>query len=109
MTFPGFSSAALQFLRGLGRNNRRPWFQRRKHIYEQELKLPLIELVTAINAELGEFAPEYVTAPQKSIFRIYRDTRFNPDKRPYKTHVAAVFPKQRIAKHSGACFYFHFS
>ena len=33
MSFPGYSPAALDFLRKLTRNNRRPWFQRRKHIY----------------------------------------------------------------------------
>jgi uncharacterized protein (TIGR02453 family) len=30
--------------------------------------------------------------PKRSIFRIYRDTRFSKDKSPYKTHVGASFP-----------------
>jgi uncharacterized protein (DUF2461 family) len=30
--------------------------------------------------------------PKRSIFRIYRDTRFSKDKSPYKTHIAANFP-----------------
>ncbi len=29
--------------------------------------------------------------PKDCIFRIYRDTRFSPDKTPYKTHVSAAF------------------
>jgi len=27
----------------------------------------------------------------EKVFRIYRDTRFSPNKQPYKTHVAAAF------------------
>ena len=30
--------------------------------------------------------------PKRSIFRIYRDTRFAKDKSPYKTHLGANFP-----------------
>ena len=47
-------------------------------------------LVNAINAELAEFAPRYVTPAKKAVFRIYRDTRFSKDKSPYKTAAAAV-------------------
>ena len=110
MTFPGYSPAALDFLRKLARNNRRPWFQRNKHIYEQEIKAPTIELVTAINHQLMDFAPNYISAPKKAIFRIYRDTRFSHDKTPYKTRVAVVFHVQSAqSKTSGAFFYFHFN
>ena len=30
--------------------------------------------------------------PKRSVFRIYRDTRFSKDKSPYKTHIGASFP-----------------
>jgi uncharacterized protein (TIGR02453 family) len=40
------------------------------------------------------------------MYRIYRDTRFSPDKAPLKTHVAAVFPCRGLAKHQGAGLYF---
>src|SRR5437763_9522907 len=45
----------------------------------------------------------------KAIFRIYLDTRFSKDKRPYKTHVAATFYLQNLCKAAGPCFYFHFT
>src|SRR3954469_8400180 len=89
--FPRFSPEALTLLRGLERNNKREWFQARKHIYEQYIRTPLEQLVNVINGEFAEFAPRYVTPVRKAIFRIYRDTRFSKDKRPYKTHVAATF------------------
>jgi len=107
--FPGFSAEAISFLRGLERNNKRDWFQPRKHIYEEHVRAPLEALVNAINAEFAEFAPRYVTPVKKAIFRIYRDTRFSKDKRPYKTHVAATFYLQNLSKAAGPCFYFHFT
>jgi uncharacterized protein (TIGR02453 family) len=107
--FPGFSPEALTFLRGLERNNKREWFQARKHIYEQHIRTPLEQLVNVINGEFAEFAPRYVTPVRKAIFRIYRDTRFSKDKRPYKTHVAATFYLQNLCKAAGPCFYFHFT
>lgn len=108
-TFPGFSHDALAFLRGLKRNNRREWFQPRKERYEALIKAPMLQLVDCLNAEFASFAPDYVTPPQKSVFRIYRDTRFSHDKTPYKTHIAAIFPRNGADRMRGACFYFHFT
>jgi uncharacterized protein (TIGR02453 family) len=105
--FPGFPPEALTFLRGLKRNNRREWFQPRKEIFETKVKIPMVQLVEAINAELLDFAPGHITDPKKAVYRIYRDTRFSPDKTPYKTHVAAIFPDHNLGKQSSAGFYFH--
>jgi uncharacterized protein (TIGR02453 family) len=105
--FPGFSTEALTFLRNLKRNNRREWFQPRKEIFEAKLKIPMIQLVEAINSELLDFAPEHIADPKKAVYRIYRDTRFSADKTPYKTHIAAIFPDRSLGKHSSAGFYFH--
>jgi len=107
--FPGFSPDALSFLRALKRNNRREWFQPRKEKYETLIKLPMMELVGALNAEFTRFAPDYVTPPEKAVYRIYRDTRFSHDKTPYKTHISAIFPRRTAVKRAGAVFYFHFT
>jgi uncharacterized protein (TIGR02453 family) len=108
-SFPGFPPAALTFLRSLTRNNRRSWFQPRKEQYESLIKLPMLELVAALNEEFLRFAPQYATPPQKAIYRIYRDTRFSNDKTPYKTHIAGIFPRETAVKREGAVFYFHFT
>jgi len=89
--FAGFPPEALTFFRGLARNNNREWFQPRKAIYEEQVKRPMRELVERLNAALRGFAPELVTDPGKAIYRIYRDTRFSPDKTPYKKYIAASF------------------
>ena len=107
--FPGFSPEALKFLRGLERNNRREWFQPRKETFETLVKAPMTQLVEAVNAELLRFAPDHITDPKKSVYRIYRDTRFSADKTPYKTHIAAIFPPRGLEKHASAGFYFHVS
>lgn len=104
-----FTPAALQFLRGLARNNRREWFDARKSVYEQELKAPIFALIEEINGELIDFAPEYIRPAHKCMFRIYRDTRFSPDKTPYKKHVSAWWARQGLEKKSGGGFYFHLS
>ncbi|HEY2496933.1 MAG TPA: DUF2461 domain-containing protein [Candidatus Angelobacter sp.] len=107
--FHGFSPDALTFLRALKRNNRREWFQPRKEKYEALIKAPMLEMVAALNGELARFAPAYVTPPEKAVYRIYRDTRFSPDKTPYKTHISAIFPHHRAVKREGAVFYLHFT
>jgi uncharacterized protein (TIGR02453 family) len=104
-----FTPAALKFLRSLERHNDREWFDPHKATYERELKAPMLVLIEEVNEALGKFAPEHVRPPQKALFRIYRDTRFAADKRPYKTHVAAWWARAGMEKTSGAGFYFHIS
>jgi len=107
--FSGFSPDAISFLRALKRNNRREWFQPRKQKYEALIKEPMLELVACLNEEFSRFAPNYMTPPEKSLHRIYRDTRFSLDKTPYKTHISASFPRHTAVKRSGAVLYFHFA
>src|SRR5580693_2792058 len=107
--FAGFPPEMVKFFRSLKRNNRREWFQPRKHLFDQHVKEPMLELLGAINTEMAKFAPEYVTEPKSAIFRIYRDTRFSADKTPYKTHVAASFSRRGSEKQGTGGFYFSIS
>lgn len=102
--FPGFSKQALAFLGDLKKHNDREWFTPRKAVYEEQLRLPMIELVRAIHGEMLSFAPQYVGEPAKCVFRVYRDTRFSKDKTPYKTHIAASFSHNALEKR-GAGYY----
>lgn len=78
--------AALTFLGDLARNNRREWFEEHRGEYETALLAPLRALVDEMDARLATRAPEFVGDRRRSIFRIHRDVRFSPDKRPYKTN-----------------------
>jgi uncharacterized protein (TIGR02453 family) len=91
--FTGFSSAALEFLRGLAEHNDREWFRSHKTVYETELQIPLSRLVVQTAERLKRNRVPLLADPKRSVFRIYRDTRFSPDKSPYKTHVSAVFDR----------------
>jgi uncharacterized protein (TIGR02453 family) len=106
---PYFRPQALTFLRNLARHNDREWFTPRKAEFEAELKEPMLAIVRKITDAMTGFAPNHVRPAEKSLFRIYRDTRFSSDKRPYKTHVAAWWSHQGLDKTSGAGYYFHIS
>ena len=108
-TAPRFSAETLRFLRGLGRNNRREWFNAHREQYETQVRQPMTAIVERLADDFRTFAPELVASPKISMYRIYRDTRFSENKAPYKTHVAAVFPTRGLAKHEGAGLYFHVS
>ena len=104
--FPGFSKEAMQFFRGLERNNTREWFLPRKALFEEHVKAPMHRLVDTVNGALRTFAPDYVTDPAKAVYRFYRDVRFSKDKSPYKTQIAASFYHRTLAGHGGAGYYF---
>jgi uncharacterized protein (TIGR02453 family) len=106
---PYFRPEALTFLRNLARNNDRAWFQPRKAQFEAELKEPMLAVIRKVTDAMLDFAPSFVRPAEKCLFRIYRDTRFSADKKPYKTHVAAWWSHQGLQKTSGAGYYFHVS
>jgi uncharacterized protein (TIGR02453 family) len=93
--FSGFSPAALKFLTDLAKNNDRKWFVPRKPIYEEELLQPLQGLVADVSDALRKAKIPIGADPMRSTFRIYRDIRFSPDRRPYKTNLGAYLPATR--------------
>ena len=104
-----FTPATLRFLRDLRRNNERTWFNDNKHLYEAELKAPLLALIELVNGQLAPRAPDLLRPPAKTMLRIYRDIRFSPDKRPYKHHISAWWGLAGMSKTSGAGFYLQLS
>jgi uncharacterized protein (TIGR02453 family) len=107
--FAGFPAETVAFFKSLARNNNREWFQPRKELFEAKVKLPMVALVETLNAEFAKHAPDYINDPKKAVYRIYRDVRFSSDKSPYKTHLAAAFPRRGGDRNSSAGFYFHVS
>jgi uncharacterized protein (TIGR02453 family) len=91
--FAGFRPAAFAFFRGLRDNNDPDWFKPRKAVYETEVLAPFRALIAAVTAALAEAGIPLAGDPARSIFRIYRDVRFSPDKRLYKTHAGAVLTR----------------
>jgi len=100
-----FTAKTLSFLRALKRNNDREWFRARKDDYERHVRGPMLALIARLAGDLKQFAPEVLADPKRSLYRIYRDTRFSDDKTPLKTNAAAVFPPRGFPRHEGAGFY----
>jgi uncharacterized protein (TIGR02453 family) len=104
--FDGFPAEGLTFLSRLKKNNTRAWFTKHKPEYEEYVKMPMHSLIASLQQPMLAIAPEINVDTKKSMFRIYRDTRFSNDKTPYKTHVAAVF-HPRGHWEASAGFYVH--
>ena len=91
--FAGFRPAAFAFFRELQDHNDPAWFKPRKPLYEAEVLAPFRDLIVAVEAVLSDAGLPLVGDPRRGIFRIYRDVRFSPDKRLYKTHAGAVLTR----------------
>ena len=100
-----FSRKTLAFLRALKRNNDRDWFRLRKPQYEEQVRGPMVALLTQLATDLPSFAPELISDPRVSLYRIYRDTRFSADKSPLKSHIAAHFPSKGFPRNEGSGLY----
>lgn len=74
------------FLKLLRENNNREWFHANKKLYDDARAK--VELITMqLIGEISKFEPSASgMRPEECLYRIYRDTRFSPDKTPYKRH-----------------------
>jgi uncharacterized protein (TIGR02453 family) len=98
-----FTDELFGFLKQLKRHNQREWFQANKERYQAVVRDPCLRFIAELGEPLRRISPWLVADPHPtrgSMFRIYRDTRFSADKRPYKTHVGMSFPhrgtKQKV-------------
>jgi uncharacterized protein (TIGR02453 family) len=96
--FDGFSSATFQFLRSLCDNNHKEWFELHKSDYQEHVLKPLQSLAAGLGPLMLSIDQDFEVTPalNKTISRIYRDTRFSKDKSPYKTSHWITFKRPRI-------------
>ena len=96
--------SSFEFLRLLKNNNEREWFNDHKTAYQKELTY--IESFAQDLLDLMN-THDVIETPsgKKSLYRIYRDTRFSNDKTPYKTHWSGSF--KRAGKQRRGGYYFH--
>ncbi len=79
----------LDFLRQVMANNNRPWFQEHKPEYDA-VRAEFERGVAQALERIVSFDPEIAHLQVKDCtYRFYRDTRFSPDKSPYKNHFGA--------------------
>ena len=97
----------LAFLRQLAINNDRTWFKARKDQFDA-LRGPWEQDMQRLIGLVADFDPHARGLNVKdSVYRIYRDTRFSHDKRPYKNYFSGVIG--RGGRHTvQSCYYVHF-
>jgi uncharacterized protein (TIGR02453 family) len=107
--FKGFSKKTVDFFYDLGKNNNKPWFDAHKKDYESYVLQPAKDFVKAMGEQLKKLSQNIIAVPKfnKSLFRIYRDTRFSMDKSPYKTYMGIFFWEGSRPRMECSGFYFH--
>jgi uncharacterized protein (TIGR02453 family) len=93
--FKGFSKETLTFLRQNHSHNSRSWFERHKDHYRQYVLTPLQSLVCDLSGTMLDIDPWFEMRPavDKTISRIYRDTRFAKDKSLYRENLWLTFKR----------------
>ena len=105
-TSPESISRQMTFLKDIAANNSREWFTANRACYDEaksEFEDICHRLIVSISAFDDTIPP---LSPRDCMWRFYRDTRFSPDKSPYKRHFGCyVSAKGRKSYHGG--YYFH--
>jgi len=106
--FVGFNEKTFQFFRDLRQNNNKPWFEANRPIYEENVFKPLRALVENLAPFMQMLDPQFDIRPQvnRTIARIYRDTRFAADKSLFRDHLWIVFRRHQGMLSDELCYYF---
>jgi uncharacterized protein (TIGR02453 family) len=109
MAFAGFPRECVTFLSDLRDNNNKSWFEQHRAIYDNSVIAPSRDFVAALGTRLRTISPGVNADPRvnKSLFKIHRDTRFSPDKTPFKSHIGIMFWEGTRPRMECSCYYFH--
>jgi len=97
---PGF----FAFFRDLKTHNNRDWFAANRSRYVDNVESPMLQFIGDFAPHLRTFSVAFVADRRRvggSMFRIHRDTRFSPDKSPFKTYTSARFAHEARRKVTG--------
>jgi uncharacterized protein (TIGR02453 family) len=98
------SKEAFDFLKQLKNNNNRDWFNAHKALYLENLET-VINFADGVLAQMNKYDNIETISGKKSLYRIYRDTRFSKNKTPYKTHWGGFLSRATNQLRGG--YYFH--
>lgn len=90
-----FSQKTLDFLFENRLQDSRSWFAEHKKEYQSLVIEPLRQLVMDLSPTMLELDPEFQTEPKvdKTICRIWRDTRYTKDPSLYRDHMWIIFKR----------------
>ena len=111
MAFEGFPEGGLAFLRELAKNNERDWFEAHRTAWDEGIVPAMLAWCGDLAERLRDVMPKLSFVPRVggSLYRLNRDIRFSKDKRPYKTHIAALLWEGGAEKHDAPGVYIHVS
>lgn len=112
MEFTGFSKNTLSFLESIRQNNDKEWFEAHRRDYEENILNPSRLFVEEFGEHLMALEPTINFSPKinKSLFRIYRDTRrMGAIKVPLKHRIGIIFWQGNGSRMQTSSFYLHFS
>jgi uncharacterized protein (TIGR02453 family) len=112
MEFKGFPKQALPFLKKIRANNNMEWFTLHKDQYENYILEPSRAFVVEMGEHLQALVPTINAEPKinKSLYRIYRDTRrMGANKMPIKERIGVIFWQGTHTRMQSSAFYMHFS
>jgi len=96
-----FTPEFFKFLRDIKRHNDRTWFADNRERYVRDVEAPMLQFIGDLAPHLKKISPAYVADRRRmggSMHRFYRDTRFSPDKTPFKTWIACRFQHEARKK-----------
>ena len=93
-----FSKETLNFLVENRLNDSRSWFHEHNKEYRSLVLQPLQELVLSLTPAMLEIDGEFITEPRvdKTISRIWRDTRYTHDPSLYRENMWIIFKRGRM-------------
>jgi len=112
MEFVGFSKKTLPFLESIRQNNNKEWFESNRETYEKHILEPSRAFVEEFGEHLQALEPTINFSPKinKSLYRIYRDTRrMGANKAPIKHRIGVIFWQGNSKRMQSSSFYLHFS
>jgi uncharacterized protein (TIGR02453 family) len=105
-----FSPLSFDFLNQLAANNDRTWFKINQQQYEDQVRTPALQFITAMQEPILMMSPRFTAVAKKvggSLMRPQRDSRFSKDKPPYKTNVGIQFRHFQAKDVHAPGFYVH--
>jgi len=112
LKFQGFSPKVIDFLQLIKQNNNKEWFLAHKSEYETLILNPSRIFVVEMGEHLQALEPSINAIPKinKSLYRIYRDTRrMGANKEPIKSRIGVIFWQGNTKRMQSSAFYMHFS
>lgn len=110
MGFDGFPKEGLVLLEEIVHNNTKEWFEANRQRHERYIVAPNRAFVEEMGEHLQLLVPTINAIPKtnKSLFKIYRDSRFHPTE-PIKTKIGILFWQGGGHRMQSSSFYLHYA